>query len=241
MPGRDAIRRKIAELSGAVAAGGGDAAAAALDAAELAEGGALDGLLSRAVAVPAAGGGWQEADWAVLGKMLSWPPAQLFPALDLARLAALDPGAAERLAAAAGPLAADAPRGGLGAALAAACASDVAAAQQTAVRAACNCFVQPALLGWVQGAGGRLLDAAAPCAASPSKNVRQGVATLLVNYAVLLSKMASLELEFKARVSDRLAAGAGCWVLAARALAGAPAAAAEGRAGSVPADRKSVV
>lgn len=207
MPGRDAIRRKIVELSGAVAAGGGDAAAAALAEPELAEGGPLDGLLARAAAAPASGGGWQEADFGLVGKMLSWPPAQLFPALDLARLAVLDAGAAERLAAAAGPLEADAPRGGLGAALAAACASDVAAAQQTAVRAACNCFVQPALLGWVQGAGGRLLDAAAPCASSASKHVRQGVAGLLVNYSVLLSKMASLELEFKARVSWH---GRGC-------------------------------
>ena len=159
-------------------------------------------LPCRAAAVPSGGGGWQAGDSELLGKMLSWPPAQLFPALDLARLAVLDRSAAEQLAAAAGPVAADAPRGGLGAALAAACTADppVAAAQQTGVRLACNCFVQPALLGWVQGAGGRLLDACAPCAASPSKNVRQGLATLLVNYAVMLSKLASLELEFKARV-----------------------------------------
>lgn len=134
--------------------------------------------------------------------MLSWPAAQLFPALDLGRLLVLHRSAAEQLAAAAGLLAADVPRGGLGAAMAAACAGEppMPAAQQTAVRLACNCFVQPALLGWVQGVGGRVLDTFAPCAASPNKNVRQGLATLLVNYAVMLSKLASLEVEFKSRV-----------------------------------------
>lgn len=204
MPGQEAIRKKVAELSAAVAAGGSDAAASALSEAELAVGGPLDGLVTRAAAAPSSSGGgsWQDADFQVLGKMLSWQPAQLFPALDLARLAVLDRTAAERLAASAGPVSADAPRGGLGAALAAACAGEppVPAAQQTGVRLACNCFVQPALVGWVQGAGSRLLEAAAPCATSPNKNVRQGLATLLVNYAVMLSKLASAELEFKSRV-----------------------------------------
>lgn len=156
----------------------------------------------RAAAAPSSSGGLADAEAAVLSKMLSWPAAQLFPALDLARLLVLHRSAAEQLATAAGPLAADAPCGGLGAAMAAACAGEppVPAAQQTAVRLACNCFVQPVLLGWVQGVGGRVLDAFAPCAASPNKNVRQGLATLLVNYAVMLSKLASLELEFKSRV-----------------------------------------
>ncbi|PRW44412.1 phospholipase A-2-activating [Chlorella sorokiniana] len=204
VPARDAIRKKIAEFSAAVAASGGDAAAAALSNAELADGGALDALLSRAAAAPSSSGSGclADADAAVLSKMLSWPAAQLFPALDLARLLVLHRAAAEQLAGAAGPLASDAPRGGLGSALATACAGEppVPAAQQTAVRLACNCFVQPPLLGWVQSAGSRVLDAFAPCATSPNKNVRQGLATLLVNYAVMLSKLASHELEFKSRM-----------------------------------------
>ncbi len=48
--------------------------------------------------------------------------------------------------------------------------------------------------------GSALLDGYAGCAASPNKNVRQGLATLLVNLAVLLGKVAAEELEFKARV-----------------------------------------
>lgn len=47
VPARDAIRKKIVEFSAAVAAGGSEAAAAALSEAELADGGALDSLLSR--------------------------------------------------------------------------------------------------------------------------------------------------------------------------------------------------
>lgn len=47
VPGREAIRKKIAELSAAVSAGGDEGAAAALSEAELADGGALDDLLSR--------------------------------------------------------------------------------------------------------------------------------------------------------------------------------------------------
>ena len=225
VPGREAIRKKIAELSTAVAAEGGEAAAAALSEADLAEGGPLDSLLGAAAAAPSGGGGAatvSDADMAVLGKMLSWPAAQLFPALDIARLLVLERGAADRLAAAAGQLAAagsGGTTGGLGAALAAATANPpVPAAQQTAARLACNCFVQPALLAWVQSAGSKLLEALDPAAASPNKNVRQGLATLLVNYSVMLAKLASSELEFKSRVSYR-AAGR-CWHGSCRCVLG---------------------
>ncbi|KAL4433027.1 hypothetical protein ABPG77_006454 [Micractinium sp. CCAP 211/92] len=202
VPGREAIRKKIAELSAAVSAGGDEGAAAALSEAELADGGALDDLLSRAAQAPStSGAGATQDDLALLSKMLSWPPAQLFPALDLARLLILDRASAELLAAAAGAPSAESPAGSLGAALATACAEPpVPAAQQTAVRLACNAFVQPAALGWVQGAGGAMLDCFARCACSPNKTVRQGLATLLVNYAVMLSKLASDELEFKSRL-----------------------------------------
>ncbi len=160
-------------------------------------------LICRAAQAPStSGAGATQDDLALLSKMLSWPPAQLFPALDLARLLILDRASAELLAAAAGAPSAESPAGSLGHALATACAEPpVPAAQQTAVRLACNAFVQPAALGWVQGAGGAMLDCFARCACSPNKTVRQGLATLLVNYAVMLSKLASDELEFKSRVS----------------------------------------
>jgi hypothetical protein len=167
----------------------------------------LPACRASAAASSGGGGGLAGADLAALSKMLSWPPGQLFPVLDLARLLVLGRSAADVLAASAGALAADSPPGSLGAALAAACSEPaVPAAQQTAVRLACNCFVQPPALAWVQSAGSRLLDCFACCAASPNKNVRQGLATLLVNYAVMLSKLASAELEFKSRVSRTLLA-----------------------------------
>lgn len=45
-----------------------------------------------------------------------------------------------------------------------------------------------------------LLDTFARCTSSGNKNVRQGIAALLVNLAVLLGKIPAEELEFKARV-----------------------------------------
>ena len=44
------------------------------------------------------------ADVALVGKLLRWPAAQLFPALDIARLAVLHSSIAGPLAATAGPL-----------------------------------------------------------------------------------------------------------------------------------------
>ena len=61
----------------------------------------------RAVAAASGGAGSgaaSAAELAVLAKMLRWPPPALFPALDLARLLALDAAAAAQLAADAGPV-----------------------------------------------------------------------------------------------------------------------------------------
>jgi len=43
-----------------------------------------------------------EADYELIDKLLAWPATALFPALDLARLLALDAFASQRLAASAG-------------------------------------------------------------------------------------------------------------------------------------------
>lgn len=93
--------------------------------------------------------------------------------------------------------------GGLGRALAVASSTSppIAANQQTALRLACNCFLHQQLTLWLQGQGSALLDAFAAAAASPNKNVRVGLATLLLNLAVLLGKIPAEELEFKAKVS----------------------------------------
>jgi hypothetical protein len=254
VPGRAAIRKKVAELSAALA--GGEAAGRALSDAEAADGGPLDCLLDRwvagcdaecfhcgsssqgflscsqaqgnasaaaclslpatinsclppfaprrAAAAASSSGGppLLDAELALLTKLLSWPAAQLFPALDLTRLLVLDRAVAAQLAAAAAPAQVDGQLPGLlGAALTAACAEPlVPAAQQTAVRLAVNCFGHHALLAWVQACGSRLLECVGAAASSPNKNVRQGLATLLVNYAVWLCKLASSELEFKSRL-----------------------------------------
>ncbi|KAI3428691.1 hypothetical protein D9Q98_007514 [Chlorella vulgaris] len=202
VPGRAAIRKKVAELSAALA--GGEAAGRVLSDAEAADGGPLDCLLDRAAVAASSSGGppLPDAELALLTKLLSWPAAQLFPALDLTRLLVLDRAVAAQLAAAAAPAQVDGQLPGLlGAALTTACTEPlVPAAQQTAVRLAVNCFGHQALLAWVQACGSRLLECVGAAASSSNKNVRQGLATLLVNYAVWLCKLASSELEFKSRL-----------------------------------------
>ena len=70
-------------------------------------GGKYRARLRRAAAAAGGDGGGAPvggAELAVLAKMLAWPPGALFPALDLARMLALDATAAAQLAADAGPL-----------------------------------------------------------------------------------------------------------------------------------------
>lgn len=74
VPGREAIRKKIAELSAAVAAGGGEGAASALSEAELAASGALDGLLTRRVGGGSFLGKTYAADAPSLTWNRVWPP-----------------------------------------------------------------------------------------------------------------------------------------------------------------------
>eukprot|EP00887_Chlorella_sp_A99_P006848 scaffold2.g6848.t1 len=187
VPSRDAIRKKIVEFSEAVAAGGG----AALGEGQLAAGGALDGLLDAAAAAARPGTAFGGPELAALSAMLAWPPAQLFPALDLARLALLNEAAAAALAAAAGPLAptgGDVAGGGLGAALAAAAAPPAQPAnQQTAARLACNAFVQPAARSWALAQVPALVDCLAGFLQAPAVG-KNALATLLLNLSVALAQ-----------------------------------------------------
>ena len=61
---------------------------------------------------PARSGKYPQDALQLLRKLLGWPAPQLFPALDLARLAALDAGAAESLAGSAGAVSPDSEAGG---------------------------------------------------------------------------------------------------------------------------------
>jgi hypothetical protein len=116
-------------------------------------------------------------------RMLSWPPAQLFPALDLARCLALEPGAAAALAESAGSAAQPGAGGVSLAVLQAAGDRGNAAAQQTALRLAANCVKQPPLRAWLAANRGGLLDAFAGAGGS-GKGVRSSLATLLLNLAI---------------------------------------------------------
>ncbi|KAG2485913.1 hypothetical protein HYH03_015357 [Edaphochlamys debaryana] len=197
LPAADALARKVREFSAALPP------EQRLSEAELAPGGALEALLAklpRAAASAAAAKGAAAApapaiapaDVALLRRLLAWPPPQLFPALDLARLAVLDAapgGGAELLAApgAAGDLNAPNPEPGtLAGALASAFSSPLPANHQLALRLAANAAALPGpLRAWALGGAGAALDRlSGPCLAPGApKAVRLGGATLLANLA----------------------------------------------------------
>jgi phospholipase A-2-activating protein len=197
-PSAEGLVKKVAEFNAALAADEATAALA-LPAADLGAGGALEALLRRAAA-PAGSRAFTDADVDLVRRMLTWPVPQLFPALDLARLVVLDPACAAALAT--GPVSADAPPGSLGAAVFAATSADppVPASLQTALRAAANAAAAPAGAAWLHAAAAPLLAAAAGAAGSGAKGVRQGLATLLVNLAVVLARVVRDELEVKANM-----------------------------------------
>jgi phospholipase A-2-activating protein len=196
----DKVGAKVRELSAALAGGG---SAAALTEAE--QGAPLDGLLRRAAAAtgsagPAAAASPLPADQAaVLAKMLTWPPASVFPAFDLARCLALERGGAPAVPL--GEVGASASSSSAGAALVAVASASPppAAALTTALRFAANAFFSDAARAWalgqreaLLGAFGEALGAAAAAAAAgaPStsnKASRLALATLLLNYAAALS------------------------------------------------------
>ncbi|KAK9806981.1 hypothetical protein WJX72_009418 [[Myrmecia] bisecta] len=205
-PKLDGIASKMREFS-ATLASAQDTASMALSHEEMAPGGALEQLLARAANAAGAQGssvGFSDIDYDLLSRMLRWPAGQLFPALDIARLAILDQQAAARLAATAGPVELS-PLGDIGAALA--CASDEphsASNQQTGLRLVCNCFRHEPLRRWVQTHSAALLDGFAPACASPAKAVRLAMGTLLFNLAMLFSASAGDEAADKAQVLSAL-------------------------------------
>jgi len=188
-PPPEALGRKLREFEGALAA---DAATAPLALGALAAG-PLDGLLARLPAAVAGGAaGLTAGDWAVADALSRWPPARLFPALDVLRCLALSSDGAARLAAGAGtPVPVSGAGGstaapGLGALLAAGAAPGAPEASlQTALRLACNCFRQPPLRAWLASARSGVLELFGGAYGSAAKGVRLGAATLLLDLAVL--------------------------------------------------------
>lgn len=178
---------KVRDLGQQIAGEGGR-----MSAAESTAGGTLDTLLSRLPVLVANSSGKNggsnaapsEAEKQLLTKLLRWPSAQLFPVLDVARLLALDPQFAGWLADSSGTVASL--QGGLGGALATAMTQPQSTPnQQTGLRLACNAFMQPALRTWISGQMSEVLDGFSAALISPSKAVRLGAATLLLNCAVL--------------------------------------------------------
>mmetsp|Transcript_2177 Transcript_2177/g.5525 ORF Transcript_2177/g.5525 Transcript_2177/m.5525 type:complete len:870 (-) Transcript_2177:299-2908(-) len=188
-PAPDKLAAKVREFNALVAAQPATSALA-LTAEEAA--GGLDALLRQLPAVPSsspsapvfpATGGPHAP---LLAKLLQWPPAQLFPGLDVARLVALDAGGGASLVAGAGPLGA-AGSGLLPDALRTAAAPDAPAANtQLGLRLAANLFKHAAPRAWASANAGALLDAYAHAASSPHKAVRLSFATALSNVAVAL-------------------------------------------------------
>lgn len=131
---------------------------------------------------------------ALTSRLLRWPAAQLFPALDIARCLALHPAAAQQLAAGAGSM--EAPViGGLSGALAAAAVSGNGPALQTGLKLVSNCFKEGPLRTWVLAQRELLLDGFAGAGSGPagSKAVRLGLATVLLNYVVTTAAGASVD------------------------------------------------
>jgi hypothetical protein len=140
--------------------------------------------------------------------MLSWPAAQLFPALDLARLLVLDASAAQRLVSTAGSVSPTSPAGSLGKAVHEAAAPQALPANlQTAARLAANCLLHAPSQQWVFINIAKLLDAFEPCTLSPNKAVRQSLATLLLNVAVTLPKAMPAGSNAAAEITAKV-----CWV-----------------------------
>ncbi|GFR47642.1 hypothetical protein Agub_g9384, partial [Astrephomene gubernaculifera] len=216
VPNLEALGRKIREFNSSESV----PAPLRLSEQDLATGGPLDTLLQKlpkiaaaaaataaaaAAAAPASAPLTTPADISLLRRLLSWPAACLFPALDVARLVALEGGAVGAAGAAAGGgaallaapevagdlTAAEPQAGTLAGALAAAAASPLPANHQLALRLAANAAASPPaaavgpLRSWTLAAASPLLDRLAPLATAPTANkaVRMSAAVLYGNLA----------------------------------------------------------
>eukprot|EP00245_Coleochaete_scutata_P010537 TRINITY_DN3710_c0_g1_i1.p1 TRINITY_DN3710_c0_g1~~TRINITY_DN3710_c0_g1_i1.p1 ORF type:complete len:551 (+),score=94.89 TRINITY_DN3710_c0_g1_i1:184-1653(+) len=131
-----------------------------------------------------------DVDFALLSRLLlSWPPSNLFPVLDVLRMMVLHPDAASRLSA-------EVQKGQdlLGEVLKRANEAPALAPNQlTSLRLVVNTFRHKGLHAWASHQRGLLLDLFSPCASSTNKNIRLSLATLLLNYAVDVTEMKNEE------------------------------------------------
>eukprot|EP00899_Mesostigma_viride_P019018 jgi/Mesvir1/27117/Mv20795-RA.2 len=115
--------------------------------------------------------------------LLHWPPALVFPVLDLLRMVVLHPHGAEQLASATVPGTRDSLLGAVLARVLQGGGNPIAANMLTGARVVVNAFRHGPLREWVLAHTGDLLSLLAPCGASSNKNVRIAWATVLINYA----------------------------------------------------------
>lgn len=203
-PPADGLRKKLSEFS-AILSSDPSTAQIALKGSEVEEGGALEALLSTAFRSGAADGTTlsSPAVLSLLKRLLGWPPAQLYPSLDIARMMALTmPGGSALAALSDHHVAVHAPLGSLGHALAVALGADppIPATQQVALRLVANCFSNEILRNWIRKDMAAILELVSRCATSGQKGVRLGVATVLVNFSVFLNSLPGDELEGKKQV-----------------------------------------
>mmetsp|Transcript_16702 Transcript_16702/g.36120 ORF Transcript_16702/g.36120 Transcript_16702/m.36120 type:complete len:835 (+) Transcript_16702:62-2566(+) len=200
-PNPEALGRKLREFNTVLQEGAMDLALGEQQAA-----GSLDALLRKLPSAPSSSGArLSPEDLDLVARLLRWPAAQLFPALDVARLVVLDAAGCSALSDGIGSLASGAAGGLLPGALTTAAAEPtVTANQQLALRLLANCFKHTKLREWVIANRGAALDAYASCSATANKAVRLSMATLLHNYAVYAQLAKLDDIEAKMQVLSAL-------------------------------------
>jgi len=188
----EAVGTRVRDLNAALAPAAPEQPVACLLSDECAASGALDHLLLSASSFTAESVGKEDkfsgGDIALLRKLLTWPAACIYPALDIARLAALTSSGAAQLAADAGHVVIS-PGGALGNAVGRALvgADTSGASQQTCLRLLANCCSQAPTRAWLASQVPAVLDATAPLLTSSKPALKLAYVTLILNIAHLLS------------------------------------------------------
>ncbi|MEW5319781.1 MAG: hypothetical protein WDW38_010909 [Sanguina aurantia] len=191
-PNVDALRRKLHEFNALLRA-----QVLPLSDEEMAA--PLEALLSKLAAGVTASGPssatFNAADVAVLMRLLTWPAAYIFPALDIARVVVLDAAGARLVAARAGSLYA-----AVNTATARSSATTSPANLQLACRLVANGFKHEAMREWVDALRSELFDSLSPALSCTAKAVRLSAATMLLNFSVQLRRSAGAEDDMQSRL-----------------------------------------
>jgi len=210
LPKPETVLGKLREFNAALQVAGDARALAQAEASALEEmGSALKAAQSRQVPV-------SPAALAALAKALGWPPAQVFPALDLLRTALLQPAAASSVRAFSPPVV---PR------LLSLLKPDAAAPAPTvvmALRSIANMTTVPALHPLVGEQASDVLEAASEHLNSPAAApARTAAVTVLLNFSVFIMSSPTSEEESQAQILSALSPALAQAAEAAATLQGA--------------------